>query len=97
MSSSLQVQLVLAAVSVSLLCRPGKLSQFSSPLGSANDPIFWPLHINWERNWAYVRLARHFNSTWGNNMDDASMPDGMVGWDFHDPLQVRHTRSHDAI
>ena len=46
-----EIQQLLGAVSVTMACIPGKLSQFMSPLGSANDPIFWPLHMNWEKNW----------------------------------------------
>ena len=46
-----EIQQLLSAVSVTMACIPGKLSQFMSPLGSANDPIFWPLHMNWEKNW----------------------------------------------
>ena len=84
----------LEVATVKLACSPGKLSQFFSPLASANDPLFWPLHNNWEKNWAYQRLLKHFNSTWTTHFstiapnadDDVVLTTTNKGWGFHDPL-----------
>lgn len=84
----------LEVAAVKLTCSPGKLSPFFSPLASANDPIFWPLHNNWERNWAYMRIYKHLNSTWTNSFrtiapstdDDSITWTTNKGWNFHDPV-----------
>jgi len=60
-----------------------KFSQFSSPLGSANDPIFWPIHTSYEKNWNYMRLKPgSFNSSWGNSLETMKVK----GWDFDDEV-----------
>ena len=33
-----------------------------------------------------MRLAHHFNSTWGEALD-AEFDNAVVGWDFNDPLE----------
>lgn len=66
-----------------LVCYPGRIGQFMGPLDSANDPIFFPTHINWERNWNYMRLRKDFNSTWGNGVNWGSV----TGWAFDDPVE----------
>lgn len=65
-----------------LVCYPGRIGQFMGPLDSANDPIFFPTHINWERNWNYMRLKNNFNNTW-NSGDTWSM---VKGWAYTDPV-----------
>lgn len=61
-----------------------KLGQFASPLGSGSDPLFWPLHVNWERNWQYMRLDKKMNSSWTNGGVDESEK---YGWGYDDPLE----------
>ena len=55
------------AATVLLACRPGKMGQYNDPLGSASDPFFFPLHVNWERQWSYMRMAKNLSSYWSNS------------------------------
>ena len=77
---------------LSNVCSPGKMAPMASPLASANDPIFWPLHANFEKHWSYLRLSRgdgrdgrgagwSFNSSWGDEFGARYLE----GWGFHDP------------
>jgi hypothetical protein len=74
------------------MCNPGKLSQFMSPFGSANDPLFWPIHTTFERNWAYMRTFRHLNSTWGEHPSSNGI--SLTSWGFHAPLEPFGRRGH---
>ena len=76
---------LLESVCIALMCTPPKLSQFSSPFGSANDPLFWPIHTGFERIWAYLRTFRHFNSTWGDSVTMEG--NNLTAWGFHSPLE----------
>lgn len=53
-------------------CHPGDLGQFSSPLASPNDPIFWPIHVGFERYWSFARLAPSIRDAFNNTWDDYS-------------------------
>jgi hypothetical protein len=62
---------------------PPKVSQFATPLASHDDPLFWPLHVNWDRIWAYMRLAKDFDSEWSYDAVEAYK---QLGWGYDDPL-----------
>jgi hypothetical protein len=72
---------LLESATLSVMCSPGKSAPYTSPLGSANDPAFWPVHTTFERNWAYVRRYRHFNNTWANTVVSAGV--SLPSWGFH--------------
>ena len=52
---------------LTLATNPGQMSQMSSPLASSNDPLFWPIHAEFNRYLDYIRLEplyNDFNWTW---------------------------------
>ena len=62
-----------------LACFSGKVSQYATPYGAVNDPIFWPVHSVPEKIFSYFRLAnKTFDPSWpysktackGHNVDD---------------------------
>jgi hypothetical protein len=62
------------------------------PLGSAQDPIFHPLHTNIERIWQYARVAKGVSTDWEDETgwdDDTSSTTTYdftpVGWKLDDP------------
>ena len=64
-----------------------KTAQFATPLASEDDPIFWPLHVNMELVWQYMRLAKSFNSSWWSHQPSCELDDGCVtGWGMDDAL-----------
>lgn len=81
--SETEVEYIMKSILVLVSTIP-KISQFASPLGSGNDPMFWPLHVNWERNWQYLRLDRKMNSSWTNREVNESEK---YGWGYDDPLE----------
>jgi len=69
---------------VNVMCRMGQTGQMFSPFGAANDPLFWPIHVIHEKNWAYMRMAKGLNSSWS---DSTVMRDThLTGWAFDEPL-----------
>lgn len=80
---------------VKLLCSPPMLADFATPYASANDPIFFPIHVSTERYWTYMRLMRDdpeyiaFDKNWaGKNYDnDGVNDDYVIGYDFYDSMK----------
>lgn len=76
-------------VILKLLSKAPKMSQFSSPLASPNDPIFWPIHISYEKIWHFLRLrpSPTFNSSWAGEVDkDDEASERIYGWGFDDTV-----------
>ena len=69
---------------VNIMCRMGEAGQMYSPFGSANDPVFWPIHVIHEKNWAYMRMAKGMSSWWPDKT--VSGDKHLIGWAFHEPL-----------
>ena len=65
-----------------ILCGPGKMAPFATPLAATYDPIFWPSHNTYERLWAWKRLHPDsaFSDLW---KDDNST---CYGHNLHDSL-----------
>ena len=74
---------------IEVACHPGYLGQFASPLASPNDPIFWPIHVGFERYWSYLRLAPDSRAAFNNTWSDHTAGDGCRGWNMSDPLPFR--------
>lgn len=72
---------------VKQVCAPPSFSNFASALASAGDPIFFPVHANYERVWTYLRLDRGFNSYW--NVSGMSQTENAIvtGYRYDDPLE----------
>lgn len=66
-----------------VLCHPGRISQFATPLAAPNDPLFWPIHTTFDRVWAFVRLDpdKDFSGTWEDDDPGACAMHG-----YHDIL-----------
>merc|ERR1711879_298819 len=64
------------------IARGAKVSPFMSPQGSANDPIFWPIHVGLDKLWHYRRVVSTFNSSWTPGHDSY-----MTGWGYHAPVE----------
>lgn len=66
-----------------VLCHPGRISQFATPLAAPNDPIFWPIHTTFDRVWAFMRLdpTKEFSGAWENEDPNACAMHG-----YHDLL-----------
>lgn len=68
-----------------LLCHPGRMSQFATPLAAPNDPIFWSLHTTFDRLWAFMRSGssgQEFSETWSDD-DSCSMHNYLDLLPFH--------------
>jgi hypothetical protein len=46
-----------------LMCNPGKVGVMATD-ASANDPVFWPLHLLYDRSWQAGRLAGTLVDDW---------------------------------
>ena len=88
---------------IPVLCGPGKMAPYATPLAATNDPIFWVSHSSYERIWAWARLrADHaegqgaavnasssFHDSWNTNNSTCA------GHNFHDT--VRCCRGSSAV
>ena len=69
-----------------VLCHPGRMSQFATPLAAPNDPLFWSLHTTFDRLWAFMRAGttdHEFSEDWTDD-DSCSMHDYTNLLPFHD-------------
>ena len=69
-----------------VLCHPGKMSQFATPLAAPNDPLFWSLHTTFDRLWAFMRSGTgptEFEEDWTDD-DSCSMHSWLDLLPFHD-------------
>ena len=75
---------IIAIVIVIVITTTTTAAAAASPFGAANDPLFWPIHVIHEKNWAYMRMAKGLNSSWS---DSTVMRDThLTGWAFDEPL-----------
>merc|ERR1719198_2187440 len=65
-----------------ILCGPGKMAPFATPLAATYDPIFWPSHNAYERLWAWKRI--HPDSAFSNLWKDDNST--CYGHNLHDSL-----------
>merc|ERR1719198_2863292 len=63
-----------------ILCGPGKMAPFATPLAATYDPIFWPSHNAYERLWAWKRM--HPDSAFSNLWKDDNST--CYGHNIHD-------------
>ena len=68
------------------VCAPPSFSNFASALASAGDPIFFPVHANYERVWTALRLDKAFDSSW-NISGMAQAANVVTGYRYDDPLE----------
>ena len=69
------------------VCAPPAFSNFASALASAGDPVFFPVHANYERVWTALRLDKAFDSSW-NISGMAQRENAIVtGYRYDDPLE----------
>eukprot|EP00618_Florenciella_parvula_P017611 CAMPEP_0119466112 /NCGR_PEP_ID=MMETSP1344-20130328/921_1 /TAXON_ID=236787 /ORGANISM="Florenciella parvula, Strain CCMP2471" /LENGTH=725 /DNA_ID=CAMNT_0007498409 /DNA_START=17 /DNA_END=2194 /DNA_ORIENTATION=- len=70
-----------------VLCHPGKMSQFATPLAAPNDPTFWSLHTTFDRLWAFMRSGTGPTEDWEQDWtddDSCSMHNWLDLLPFHD-------------
>lgn len=77
----------LYAFFVKEVCAPPSFSPFASALASAGDPIFFPVHANYERVWTHLRLDRGFDSAWNVSGMDANDDMIVTGYRYDDPVE----------
>lgn len=84
---TMDVSLELIKACVLMMCRPGKISTFMDPLASSQDPLFFPLHVNWERNFAYMRVVKNLSTYWDSEEHHSLDNKNFVpyGWAMEDP------------
>jgi hypothetical protein len=71
-------------------CRPGKIGEFMGPLGAAQDPMFFPIHSQFERAWHYMRIVKGMSSEWNiapAEDDPSSSIFTPTGWAYDDPVE----------
>jgi hypothetical protein len=78
---------------IPVLCGPGKLAAFASPLAATNDPIFWISHNSYERLWSWKRLHpdNAFKTLWNDNNSTC------YGHNYHDLLPWKNFVGEDNV
>jgi len=69
---------------IPVLCGPGKMAAFATPLAATNDPVFWISHNAYERIWAWMRLKPTRNKRWNDNWSDDNST--CSGHNYHDSV-----------
>ena len=72
-----------------VLCGPGKMAAFATPLAATNDPIFWVSHNSYERIWSWMRVRPDRRKRWGDSWS-VDRNETCVGHGYHDTVPWRN-------
>ena len=72
-----------------VLCGPGKMAAFATPLAATNDPVFWVSHNSYERIWSWMRVRPDRRKRWGDSWS-VDRNETCVGHGYHDTVPWRN-------
>lgn len=76
---------------VEIYTRPGSVSNFATPFTAVNDPMFWPIHNNFEHSYVYFQLTHPMREPDGFNWSwpmDSTQCASCTGHNYHDAVPV---------